>query len=82
MKDTAEFGMNKTPTQLHPVMTQAMIDGYEEFPPHAEEMVINAFTMRRNYIENAEQLGAVPLPSTVKGAVSVGVQAIKGNSPS
>lgn len=81
MKDAAEFGMNKTPTQLHPVMTQAMIEGYEEFPPHAEDTACDAFMMRRSYIQDSEQLGAVPLPSTLRGAVSTGVQAIQGNSP-
>jgi rubrerythrin len=82
MKDAAEFGMNKTPAQLHPVMTQAMIEGYEEFPPHAENTKCDAFTMRRSYIQDSEQLGGVPLPSTLRGAVSTGVQAIQGNSPS
>jgi bacterioferritin (cytochrome b1) len=82
MKETAEFGMNKTPTQLHPAMTQSMLEGCKEFPPHAEDTAMDAFTMRKFYIENSEQLGAVPLPSTLKGAISTGVQAIKGNSPS
>ncbi|HEY8157339.1 MAG TPA: ferritin-like domain-containing protein [Methylobacter sp.] len=82
MKDAAEFGLNKTPTQLHPVMTQSMIEGYEEFPPHAEYNAIDAFTMRKNYIQRSEQLGAVPLPSTLSGVVSSGAQAIQGNSPS
>lgn len=82
MKEAAEFGLNKTPAQLNPAMTQAMIEGYEEFPPHCEDRAMDAFTMRKSYIESSEQLGAVPLPSTLKGAVSTGVQAIKGNSPS
>ncbi|WP_333876919.1 ferritin-like domain-containing protein [Methylobacter sp.] len=82
MKDAAEFGLNKTPTQLHPVMTQSMVDGYEEFPPHAEDIAIDAFTMRKKYIQNSEQLGSVPLPNTLRGAVSLSVQAIQGNSPS
>jgi bacterioferritin (cytochrome b1) len=82
MKEAAEFGMNKTPTQLNPSMTQSMIEGYEEFPPHCEDMAMDAFTMRKSYIESAEQLGAVPLPSTLRGAVRTGIQAIKGNSPS
>jgi hypothetical protein len=82
MKEAAEFGMNKTPTQLNPAMTQSMLEGCKEFPPHAEYTAMDAFAMRKLYIENSEQLGAVPLPSTFKGAVKTGVQAIKGNSPS
>ncbi|MGZ5000602.1 MAG: ferritin-like domain-containing protein [Methylomonas sp.] len=82
MKDAAQFCLNKTPTQLHPAMTQAMLEGYEEFPPHAEGSATDAFTMRKNYIENSEQLGAVPVPSTLKGTLSAGMQALKGNSPS
>lgn len=82
MKDSAEFGLNKTPTQLHPEMTEAMSRGYEEFPPHAEDRSIDAFTMRKSYIENKEPLGTVPIPATLKGAFNTGVQAIQGNSPS
>lgn len=82
MKDAAEFGFNKTPTQLHPVMTQSMIQGSEEFPPHAEDIAFDAFSVRKSYIQNSEQLGSVPLPSTFRGAVSSSVQAIQGNSPS
>jgi rubrerythrin len=82
MKEAAEFGLNKTPTQLHPVMTQSMIEGYDEFPPHAEDTAMDAFAMRKSYIRNSEQLGAVPLPSTLRGALSTSAQAIQGNSPS
>ncbi len=82
MKEAAEFGLNRTPTQLHSVMTQSMVEGYDEFPAHAEEISVDAFTMRKNYIENAEELGSVPLPSTFRGAVSTGMQAVRGNSPS
>lgn len=82
MKDAAEFGLNKTPTQLHPIMTQAMVEGCSEFPPHAEDMSMDAFALRKSYIRNSEQLGAVPLPNTLKGALSTGAQAIQGNSPS
>ncbi len=82
MKDAAEFGLNKTPTQLHPVMTQSMVQGSEEFPPHAEDIAFDAFSMRKSYIENSEQLGSVPLPSSFRGAVKTGAQVIQGNSPS
>jgi hypothetical protein len=82
MKDSTEFGLNKTPAQLNPAMTQTMLEGYEEFPPHAEDMSMDAFTMRKSYIENEDQLGAVPMPNTLKGAVSAGLQAITGTSPS
>ncbi|MGZ4967985.1 MAG: hypothetical protein ACXV8O_00225 [Methylobacter sp.] len=82
MKEAAEFGLNRTPTQLHPGMTQSMVEGYDEFPIHAEEISVDAFTLRKNYIRNAEELGSVPLPSTFRGAVSTGMQAVRGNSPS
>lgn len=82
MKESAEFGLNKTPTQLHPKMTKDMVSGYKEFPQRNEEKAIDSFTMRKDYIENSEPFGDVPVPSTIRGAVSAGVQAIKGNSPS
>jgi rubrerythrin len=81
MKDSAELGLNKTPTQLHPAMTQSMVEGYQEFPPHGEAMAIDAFDMRKSYIKDSEQLGSVPIPSTLRGIVKTGVQAMQGNSP-
>jgi hypothetical protein len=44
MKDAAEFGMNKTPAQLHPVMTQAMIEGCDEFP--LMQKILHAMPLR------------------------------------
>ena len=82
MKESPEFGMNKTPTQLHPIMTKNMVEGYSEFPPHAEDTSKEAFDLRKDYIENSGQLGSVPMPATFRGAVSTGAQALKGNSPS
>ena len=37
--------------------------------------------MRSDYIANAEGLGSIPLPGTVSGAVNMGVQMLKGDSP-
>lgn len=82
MKESPEFGMNKTPTQLHPIMTKSMTEGYNEFPAHAEDSSVEAFDLRKDYIQNSGQLGSVPMPSTIRGAVSTGAQVLKGNSPS
>jgi len=82
MKESAEFGLNKTPTQLHPLMTKEMIEGYKEFPPKTVDSSVEAFDLRREYIQSSGQLGSVPIPNTTRGVISSSAQFLKGNDPS
>ena len=53
MKESVGFGMNKTPTQIKPGMTAKMSEGYDEFPPHAEDSTVTALLSRIRLVRMA-----------------------------
>jgi ferritin-like protein len=78
---TDNIGMNRTGIQMSPIDSKAMqkigpgmvnVDGGDDSA---------LADMRNNYIANADALGSIPLPATMRGAISVGVQLLKGDSP-
>lgn len=82
MKDSSQFGMNKTPSTIRPNKTAKMVKGNEEFPAQNEDTSTDMFNLKRDYIQNSGPLGTVPMPTTFRGALSSGLQAMKGQHPS
>lgn len=78
---TATVGMNRTGIQMSPIDSKAMQDVDPAMIRSDEGDESALATMRNDYIANADALGSVPLPGTFTGAVSMGVQALKGDSP-
>ena len=80
---TEHVGMNRTGIQMSPVDSKAMqevdpvLQGEDALSGDESELS----TIRSDYIANAETLGSVPLPSTLSGAVGMGVSMLKGDSP-
>lgn len=81
MKDEASFGMNKTGTQMSPVLTKEMLANMDDFAIPALDTSFDAADIRQNYIQESGPLGTVPLPGTVKGATNVGFHLLKGDEP-
>jgi rubrerythrin len=81
MEQTTHMGMNRTGMQMSPRDSSAM---QNPDPDIAAEMVSDSDAleaMRSRYIEEAEALGSVPAPASVKGMVNTGVSIITGNDP-
>jgi rubrerythrin len=74
------MGMNRTGVQMSPIDTKAMLkdDGSVRGEEGDESALVD---MRSSYIADAEGVGSIPLPGTVSGALSMGVQMLKGDSP-
>lgn len=73
--------MNRTGIQMSPIDSKAMQDvepGMMADDGGDESALAD---MRNRYIADADALGSIPLPGTLSGAVSMGVQALKGDSP-
>lgn len=75
-------GMNRTGIQMSPIDSAAMQDVDPAFlevvhPGNETDLA----RIRNDYIAQADTFGSVPLPGTVTGAVSMGMQALKGESP-
>jgi hypothetical protein len=74
------MGMNRTGVQMSPIDTKAMLkdDGSIRGEEGDESALVD---MRSSYIADSEGVGSIPLPGTVSGAVSMGVQMLRGDSP-
>lgn len=81
MKDSVNFGPNKTGIQMAPLLSKEMLTGTEEIDfPHLDTTVTPT-GLRNKYIQESNTVGSVPLPGTVKGAVNTVLQRLKGNHP-
>lgn len=80
MEPRTQMGMNKTGVQMSPKDTKALLkDVKQTSAPGADGAGIAA--VRTTYITEAEPVGTVPMPGTLKGAVSSGVQKRMGSRP-
>ena len=78
---TEHVGMNRTGIQMSPIDSKAMqnVDPSMIGADVGDESALA--DIRNDYIANADALGSVPLPATITGAMNMGFQMLKGDSP-
>lgn len=76
-----ELGLNRTGIGTSPKLTREMLEGTKEFlpAPNGDESVIAK--VREDYARDAEPLGSVPPPATLKGAAKAALKGVKGEHP-
>jgi rubrerythrin len=80
MENKTELGMNRTGLVMSPGDTREMQKNTElTHPAPGDEKAMAS--LRGDYIKNAEPMGSVPPPATVKGALKTGMQALTGKRP-
>jgi hypothetical protein len=55
-----------------------MLQAVREFPPTSEGTEQNLSDLRKPYLEEADPIGSVPVPGTVKGVAKSGMQKLLG----
>jgi hypothetical protein len=72
------MGMNRTGIDMAPKGAEEMTVAVREFPPSStgNEQTLAGF--REPYLIDAEPIGTVPVPGTVKGAAKAGMQKLMG----
>jgi rubrerythrin len=82
MKEQTPIGMNRTGVQMSPLdakeMTDATPPAMIPATPGDDTMLSD---MRSAYIAEADPIGSVPVPGTMRGAIKTGVQMMTGNQP-
>jgi rubrerythrin len=82
MKEHTPMGMNRTGIQMSPLDSNSMQSG---MPPSMTPATPGDETalaeMRARYIVAADPIGSVPVPGTVKGALTTGVSMLTGDQP-
>lgn len=78
---TATLGFNRTGIGTSQSAAERMIEGTSEFPPDmpGDESAIGA--VRGEFARDASPVGSVPPPTSLKGAVKLAAQGLKGAQP-
>ncbi|HWP20931.1 MAG TPA: ferritin-like domain-containing protein [Burkholderiaceae bacterium] len=80
MQNTTHMGMNRTGAKMSPIDVSRMEEAAQAAP--ASEPDGKSFVaMRGEAIAEADRVGSVPLPGTVKGVLTTGVSKLKGDNP-
>jgi len=78
MNSPTSMGMNRTGIDMSPNQVEQLLKGVLEFPPSSEGNQQTLADYRRSYIAEADPIGTVPMPGTMKGVAKAGVQKLMG----
>lgn len=86
MEKATQMGTNRTGVQMSPADAKQMQQDAGNLQSLQETQVevgseFDAVQMRMRAIKEADRIGSVPLPGTVKGAVKTGMQKLGGRNP-
>jgi rubrerythrin len=81
MNQNATLGTNLTGIAAAPQRSQEMLTGMEEFPPTSQGSAHDVAQVRIAYAREAEPLGSVPLPASLKEKMQTAAKAVMGESP-
>lgn len=73
------MGMNRTGVQMSPIDSKAMQEMMPEMPEGDGEQARSE--VRTPYIAEADGLGSIPVPGTLKGAAGAAAALLRGDSP-
>ncbi len=81
MAKPAEMGKNRTGIDMSPIHSERMISGAEEYTGETGERVPSIAALQQQYIAEADPIGSVPLPGTLRGALKSGAKKATGKNP-
>jgi hypothetical protein len=81
MKNKSSIGMNRTGLQMSPLDSKDLIAAARASVTDTPYAALSPEDLRGAYIAEAEPLGTVPPPGTLKGAAKSAVQMVKGIRP-
>jgi rubrerythrin len=80
MEKQTRMGMNRTGVQMSPMDLDRMVDDIQAHTTGAADGAGIA-AVRTSYVTEADPLGTVPMPGSVKGALKAGVKKFGGQHP-
>jgi rubrerythrin len=80
-KDSAKVGLNRTGVGMSPVDAQKTIEGARDCKPSMMGDDHSCNQIRQEYVNGDYNVGSVPPPPTVKGAVKTGIKMMTGKQP-
>lgn len=81
MENSTPMGMNRTGIDASPVDSKEMISGAERLTPLAGPDGQLMQSIERQYIEESDRIGSVPIPGTIRGALKAAMKKMTGRNP-
>jgi ferritin-like protein len=81
MEEATVIGMNKTGADMAPRNTRKMKEAAVSDDPAPEGELSAIAHLRSQYVHEAERIGSVPPPATLKGVVTTGLNKFSGRNP-
>lgn len=78
MKQPTDTGTNRTGVGTAPRLSKEMEEGARGYSPNGSFDQWQNTTLRRAYVEDAEPVGTMPPPSTLRGAATTGMKMLQG----
>jgi ferritin-like protein len=80
--EATTLGLNRTGAAMSPEATDEMVQAVDAFTPPGDIDTSEAETLRMEYITEADTVGSIPPPPTVKGVMKAGMAKMAGSHPS
>src|SRR5688572_19312817 len=81
MKAPTSQGRNRTGIDVSPLNVEELMKSVHEFPPTSSGTAQTLLDSRRSYLLEADPIGTVPPPGTVKGVAKASMQKLMGRHP-
>jgi hypothetical protein len=81
MERSTDLGLNRTGVDMSPIDTKEMLALSRATPASSGGDEMSMAAMRREYNAEAEDLGSIPPPGTLKGVASTALQKLTGKNP-
>ncbi|MEX2496725.1 MAG: ferritin-like domain-containing protein [Woeseia sp.] len=81
MEKTAQMGKNRTGMDMSPMHSKAMISGTQQYQSVSDADRQSMALIGKEYIREADPLGSVPVPGTLRGALKSGMEKLTGHNP-
>lgn len=81
MSTQAHMGMNRTGLKTSPVHSKELLEAEDSLQPIFTGQAADFAEMKAQAITEAERLGSVPPPATLKGALKTGAKLLSGTRP-
>ncbi len=78
MNSPTSIGMNRSGIDMASEGAEQMVQAVREFPPSSPGGEQTLTEYRSSYVTEAEPIGTVPMPGTLKGAAKAGMQKLLG----
>jgi rubrerythrin len=80
--EATTLGVNRTGATASPAGVQAMVEAVATLSPPQDIDMSGSEAFHISYISEAEAIGSIPPPPSLKGVVKSGISRLKGGSPS